>query len=117
MVAGARARLSVAVRFPVARRGADERGPGRVDLDRRLAPQTLALREPRAREVPVLARLRLVEHGPVARGDVRLRPVVADGERPLGEQQARLQLPPGILEAVEDLVRDARVRVGRVEVV
>jgi hypothetical protein len=68
-----------------------------VDLRRRRGPSALALGEPRAREVAVLAGLGLVEDGAIAGGNERLGALVVAREGHLGHEQARFERSPRIL--------------------
>ena len=97
--------------------GKHEGRPRRVNLGGRGRPAALALREPRAREVAVLARLGLVEDGAVACGHERLGALVVARERDLGHEEARLERSPRILEAFVDLEGDAGVCLGGVVLV
>ena len=97
MVARARARLGgpeSRSRPPRFAGGEHEGRARRVDLGRRVRPAPLPLREPGAREVPVLAGLGLVEHDAVARRDERLGARVVARERDLGERAAATRARP-----------------------
>ena len=94
-----------------------EGGAGVVEVDRRVGPAPLPLRQPRPREVAVLPRLGLVEDDLVAGVDQRLGEDVVAREGELGDEQARLELAPGVLHALVHAQRDAGVRVGGLVVV
>ena len=94
-----------------------ECSPGLVNFVCRLLPAARLLREPRAREMSVLARLCLVEHDVVASRDLRLRPRVTIRESNLGEKEARLQLTPRIVQALIDVEGRLSVDLGPLVVV
>jgi len=98
-------------------RGNDECGAGLVKLARSLFPSACLLRDPCTGEVPVLARLRFVEHEIVARDGERFGPSITSGESDLGEKKARFQLTPRIVQALVDLERNVSVSLGPIVVV
>ena len=81
-------------------RGKDERRARGVNLRRGRRPSSLALGEPGAREVSMLAGLGLVEDGAVAGGDERLGARIVARQGHLSHQQARLERSPGVLQAL-----------------
>ena len=94
-----------------------EGGARPVDLVRSVLPSTVVMREPREGEVAVLPRLGLVEDDALTLLDELLRVVIPAGEGDLGEQKAGLEIPPWVLEPLEDLRSDRRVRAAGGEVV
>jgi hypothetical protein len=93
------------------------RSPRCIKLDDGIGPTPLALCEPRSRQVAVLARLRFFRNRLVARRDEARDGFVVARQRSLGHEQLGFEFAPRILQALEDLEGNARVRLGGIEVV
>ena len=94
-----------------------EGGARALDLVRSVLPASLDLREPCERQVAMLTGLRLIEDDPLAiEGELPCLWITLR-QRNLGEQQAGLQITPGVLEALEDFRGDRSMRPPGGEVV
>src|SRR5258708_244175 len=98
VVPGARARVRTSPR-PALTGNRYERSPRRIQVGGRIGPPTLSLREPCPRELTMLPRFGLLNHGVVASQNECLGNRVAPSQRYLREQQAGLHLTPWILQA------------------